>query len=58
MEDLVMKSLAKRISIEGFMEIIASLALLIGISSMSQACFLTINQPKVPQGMEKYTKEK
>lgn len=53
-----MKSLAKRISIECFMEIIASLALLIGISSMSQACFLTFNQPKVPQGMEKYTKEK
>lgn len=32
-----MKSYAKRISIEGFMGVIASLALLIGISSMSQA---------------------
>ena len=51
-----MKSYAKRISIEGLMGVIASLAFLIGISSMSQACFLTFNQHKVPQGMEKYRK--
>lgn len=52
-----MKNFAKCFSIEGFMEVIASLALLIGISSMSQACFLTFNQPKVPQGMDKFRSE-
>ena len=52
-----MKNFAKCFSIEGFMEVIASLALLIGISSMSQACFLTFNQPKVPQRMDKFRSE-
>ena len=52
-----MKNLAKRFSIEGFMGVIASMALLIGISSMSQACFLTFNQPKVPQSMDKFRNE-
>ncbi len=49
--------LVKRFSIEGFMSMIATLALLLGISSMSQACFLTFNQPKVPQGLDKFKKE-
>ncbi len=53
-----MKNFAKSFSIEWFMGGIASLALLIGISSMSQACFLAFNQPKVPQGMEKFRKDK
>lgn len=53
-----MKNFAKSFSIEWFMGRIASLALLIGISSMSQACFLAFNQPKVPQGMKKFRKDK
>lgn len=53
-----MKKFAKSFSIEWFMGVIASLALLIGISSMSQACFLTFNQPMIPQGMEKFRKDK
>lgn len=53
-----MKKLAKCFSIESFMGVLASLALIIGISSMSQACFLAFNQPKVPQGMEKFRKDK
>ena len=52
-----MKKIAKRFSIEGVMGLIASLALLIGISSMSQACFLAFNQPKVPQGLDKFRSE-
>lgn len=49
--------LVKNLSVEVFMKLFAALALLIGISSMSQACFLAFNQPKVPQGMDKFRNE-
>ena len=49
--------LVKTISAEVFMKSFAALALLIGVSSMSQACFLAFNQPKVPQGMDKFRSE-
>lgn len=49
--------LVKRFSIEGFMSMVAALALLIGVSSMSQACFLAFNQPKVPKELKKFKKE-
>lgn len=50
--------LVKRFSFEGFMSTVAALALLLGVTSMSQACFLTFNQPKVPKGLEKFRSEK
>ncbi|MCC8042432.1 MAG: cyclic lactone autoinducer peptide [Oscillospiraceae bacterium] len=49
--------LVKGISAEELMKLFASLALLVGISSMSQACFLAFNQPKVPNGMNKFNNE-
>ena len=50
--------LAKRFSIESLMGMMASLALLIGVTSMSQACFLAFNQPKVPKEMYKFVEKK
>lgn len=35
---------------------LAALALMIGVSSSSQACWW-YNQPKEPEGMKKFTKE-
>ncbi len=49
--------LVKTISAEVFMKSFAALALLIAVSSMSQACFLAFNQPRVPQGMDKFRSE-
>lgn len=57
MEDSNMK-LVKSFSAEVFMKLFAALALLVGVSSMSQACFLAFNQPKVPQGMDKFISNK
>ena len=34
--------------------IVASLALMIGASTMNAACMFWFHQPKVPQGMEKF----
>ena len=53
-----MKNFTKSFSSEWIIGVIASLALLIGISSMSQACFLTFNQPKIPQGLDKFRNNK
>ncbi len=36
--------------------ILASLALIIGISSVDSACFLFVHQPKVPEAMNKFKK--
>ena len=49
--------LVKRFSIDGFMSIVAAAALLLGITSTSNACFFAFNQPKVPQGLDKFKKE-
>ncbi len=36
--------------------LVASLALFVGVTASTQACFWWFHQPKVPQGMEKFTK--
>ena len=36
---------------------LAALALMIGVSSSSQACWWWYNQPKEPEGMKKFVKE-
>jgi len=33
---------------------IASIALMMGVSTVQTACFVFYHQPKVPQGMEKF----
>lgn len=35
----------------------AALAMMIGISSSTKACWFWYNQPKVPEGMKKFTNE-
>lgn len=35
---------------------LASLALIIGTTSVNSACVLFLNQPKVPEAMEKFKK--
>lgn len=50
--------LAKNSSAKVFLKLFAALALLAGVSSMSQTCFLAFNQPKVPEGMDKFRSEK
>ena len=42
---------------KGFLRGVSALAMFIGITSVSQACFLTFNQPKVPECMDKYKKQ-
>jgi len=37
---------------------IASLALLIGVSSVNSICYIWYHQPKVPAGMERFNKQK
>lgn len=39
-----------------FWGLVASLALLMGVSSTAVACASWYHQPKVPQGMEKYVR--
>lgn len=46
--------LVKRFSIKGLMSMVAAAALLLGITSASNACFFAFAQPKVPQGLEKF----
>ena len=36
--------------------LVASLALFVGVTATTQACWWWFYQPKVPQGMEKFTK--
>lgn len=36
---------------------LAAFALMIGVSSSSQACWWWYNQPKEPEGMKKFVKE-
>lgn len=50
--------LVKRFSIEGFMSMVAAAALLLGITSVSNACFFAFAQPKVPQRIEKFRNKK
>lgn len=35
----------------------ATLAMMVGISSSTKACWFWYNQPKVPEGMKKFTNE-
>jgi cyclic lactone autoinducer peptide len=37
--------------------VVASLALILGVSSSQMACALWFHQPKVPEGMEKFKKK-
>lgn len=46
----------KMLLTKGFLQGVSALAMVIGITSVSQACFLTFNQPKVPECMDKYKK--
>lgn len=46
--------LEKRLWTEGFMGLIAALAMLLSIQSVSSACFFAFAQPKVPAGLDKY----
>ncbi|MDR2590568.1 MAG: cyclic lactone autoinducer peptide [Oscillospiraceae bacterium] len=39
-----------------FCGLIASLALIVGVSTTSTICFLMFHQPKVPEGMSKFRK--
>lgn len=39
-----------------FAPLLASLALFVGISSVNSPSYLVYNQPKVPEGLEKYRK--
>ncbi len=41
---------------KGILGAVASLALNVGVKSMSQTCFLSFNQPVAPKGMEKFKK--
>jgi len=36
--------------------LLASLALLVGVTASSQVCWWWFHQPKVPQGMDKFIK--
>lgn len=39
-----------------FSSVIASLTLVIGVSSASTACYFWFNQPKMPKSIEKFKK--
>lgn len=39
-----------------FAEIIAAIALLMGIVSVNSTCYCWYHQPKVPQGMQRFKK--
>lgn len=41
-----------------FGSVIASLALFIGVSSASTACYFWFNQPEMPESIEKFRKNK
>ena len=41
-----------------FGSVVASLALVIGVSSVSSACYYWFNQPKMPKSIEKFRKDK
>lgn len=40
-----------------YASVLASIALAIGVTSSTQACWLMFNQPKEPQGLAKFAKE-
>ena len=54
---IIMK-MVKNLSFEKLMAAIASLALMIGVISVSNACFFAFAQPKVPQEIKKFTANK
>lgn len=37
---------------------VASLALVVGVSSAASACYFWFNQPKMPKSIEKFRKDK
>ena len=41
-----------------FGSVIASLALIIGVSSVTSACYFWFNQPEMPKAIEKFGKDK
>ena len=55
LEGLFMK-LVKRISMNNLMGMFAALALMLSVTSASNACFFAFAQPKVPQGLDKFVK--
>ncbi|MBP1547019.1 MAG: cyclic lactone autoinducer peptide [Oscillospiraceae bacterium] len=50
--------LTKQISMDKLMGVFAGLALILSVTSVSNACFFAFAQPKVPDGLNKFIKNK